>query len=136
MQLRFHCSNGNAQLLGDFLMLIALDVVEHKSEPGSLGERRDCAFHVHPRLDPARPCRTRETRSVFHWEHSRRAPLVAPRVLEHRVDRKSMQPRYERGIAAKRIEPPPRLYEDILQQLGRVGCVATLEAEAERVNAW
>src|SRR6267378_4018610 len=131
MQLRLHRSNGNTQLLGDFLMLIALDIVQHESEPGSFRERSDCAFHVHPRLHPARSCRACETRSVFHWKHTRRPPLVASRVLEHCVDRESMQPRRECAIAAKRIEPAPGLYEDILQQLRSVGRVATLEAETE-----
>jgi hypothetical protein len=47
-----------------------------------------------------------------------------------------MQPGNERAVAAKRVEPAPRFYEDILQQLRCVGFVARLEAEAERVNAW
>src|ERR1700694_5453846 len=117
-------------------MLITLDVVEHECEPGSFGERSDCALHVHSRLHPAGPCRTREARSVFHWEHPRRAPLVASRVLEHRIDRKSVQPGHERAIAAKRVEPAPRLYEDILQQLRGVRLVAGLEAQTQRMDAW
>ncbi len=46
-----------------------------------------------------------------------------------------MQPRRECAISAKRIQPTPRFYEDVLQQLRRVGSVAGLESKTERVDS-
>jgi len=135
MQLRLYRSNRNAQLRGDLLVLIAFDIVENEGEPGSFGQRRDCAFDIHPRLDSARPRGAGEPPSVFHREHPRRAPVLASRILQHRVDGKPVQPRRERGFAAEGVEPAPSFYEDILQQFCGVGSVAGPESKTERVDA-
>src|SRR6476469_5123058 len=75
MELRFYCSDCDSELLRDFLMLKAFDVVQNESCSRSLWKLRDRPFQIDPQLRRITLRESTDLTRVFHWQHSRMTTL-------------------------------------------------------------
>ena len=114
--------------LGDLLVLQAFDVVQHERRPASLRQLSERALEIHLAHRPLRQAAAARIRNpglvvqrVGDLAAARRA---APQIVEAQIRGQPIEPRSERGVAAKRIELPVRRQEDVLQEIFRIGRVA------------
>lgn len=125
MELGFGGTGARTHHGGDLRMGVALDRVQDEHGPRSVGQGRDRAVEVEAGIDLrlgglelAGP-----GRALF----AKDAALVGPPLAKHDVDRQSVQPGSECGVAAKPIQSLPSADKDLLRAGLGVVVIATGE---------
>src|SRR2546423_2290051 len=130
MQLRATCPYRRTGHLRDFIVLIALDVVEDEDSSRSLREAGDRAFQIDGVLD-ARRARVNVRRTWYvRVRHVSfvivrqvvsylmlLTPLLPAGVAQHQIYRQAVDPTRERRLAAPRAEALPDMHEDVLREI-------------------
>ena len=141
VELRFAIADGTAQHLGNFIVFVTLDIMQHKDDAVSRRQTLDGP----PQVDPidgsgqdivtgtdVPPGTIFVLRLQGLLQRNFREPFLA-QVHEHYVHRQAMQPGGERRFTAKRGDLAIKLQEGLLRQVFRFRRVAD-HAQAKRIH--
>lgn len=113
----FARSDGNVQKVGDFVVLVAFDIVEHKDEPCPLGQRGDGFFQVQTCARFRVPGSAQIRRQIIRGDNAGPSPLARPQVAQHGIDSKTAQPTPKGPVPTKGVNPFPHAHEYLLRHL-------------------
>jgi hypothetical protein len=132
-QLRLRSASRDPEFSGDFLVSVSLDVVEHEHGPSTWRQFRRRFLD---RLGDERPIVIRlDRRAVFvHFRFNRGEPSILSQCVERPIDRDSVRPGAELGIASVGGQRAEDLNPHFLRNVRREVHVAADQSAYDQVD--
>ncbi len=131
MKLRLRRADRDVEQRRDFVVAVALDVVEHEHVPSAARKPRYRGLEVDPRVAPRGVVSRRSGLGRRGVVLDRGATTAF--AIENHVESEAMQPRRERRLPSICRELLPRAHEDFLRRF--VGVSVAKDSSRERVHA-